>query len=152
MKRLAPLAAGFVLIATPLAADGDIAITDPYARSAGPSAQAGAAFMTIENHGAQDDRLTGATADIAERVELHTHDEDDDGVMRMFEVAEGFAIPAGGSRSLARGGEHVMLMGLAEPFEDGATITLTLEFEQAGAVRLDVPVDQERGQHGDHDH
>ena len=35
-------------------------------------------------------------------------------------------------------------MGLTGPLEDGATITLTLIFEAAGEVVLDVPVRNDR--------
>ena len=152
MTQLTPFAAGLVLLATPLAAgEAATAIIDPYARSSGATAQSGAAFMTIENRGDTDDRLIGADADIAARVELHTHEEDDDGVMRMFQVEDGFAIPAGGRHSLERGGAHVMLMGIEAPFEDGGTIALSLEFEHAGTIAVEVPVDLSRGQSG-HDH
>ncbi len=152
MRHHIALAAGLVLLAAPLAAgQATIAIIDPHARSSGATAQSGAAFMTIENRGDADDRLIGASSDIAARVELHTHEEDDDGVMRMSEVEDGFAIPAGGSYSLERGGAHVMLMGIDAPFEDGETIALSLEFEHAGPVEVEVPVDLSRGQSG-HDH
>jgi hypothetical protein len=100
--------------------------------------------MVIENTGDTDDRLVAAATDAAERVELHTHIENTDGVMRMVEVKDGFPIPAGGSHALKRGGDHVMLMGLTGPLEQGATVPLTLTFEQAGDLTLDVVVDNAR--------
>ena len=69
-----------------------------------------------------------------------------DGVMKMTHVEAGFAIPAGGSHALARGGDHVMFMGLAAPFEQGATVTVTLTFERAGEIEVAIPVDLERQQ------
>lgn len=71
----------------------------------------------------------------------------------MVEVEEGFEIPAGGSRMLQRGGDHVMFMGLAGAWNDGDTIPLTLVFEQAGEIALEVPVDLTRtdaAAHGGH--
>jgi len=62
----------------------------------------------------------------------------------MVEVEEGFAIPAGGMHSLKRGGDHVMFMGINTPFVQGESITVTLTFEQAGDITLDIPVDNER--------
>ena len=95
---------------------GGIEILDAYARSSGAMAQSGAAFMTIRNSGDTDDRLIAVASDAAARVELHTHLEDENGVMRMREVDGGFAIPAGGDHILQRGGDHIMFMGLTGPF------------------------------------
>ncbi|WP_371037498.1 copper chaperone PCu(A)C [Rhodosalinus sp. FB01] len=130
--------------ALPAAAQDSIAVTDPYARSSGMMANSGAAFMVIENRSDTDDRLIGASSDVAERTELHTHEEDEMGVMRMIHVEEGFAIPAGGTLMMARGGHHVMFLGLSGPMEQGDGVTLTLEFEEAGEVTVEVPVDLER--------
>ncbi len=125
-------------------ADESIAVEDAYIRSSTPTSQTGAAFMVLNNQGAGDDRLIGARSDRAERVELHTHHEDANGVMKMMEVEEGFPVPAGQSHALQRGGDHVMFMGLTQPLEQGETVPLTLIFEKAGEIAIDVPVDLER--------
>lgn len=121
-----------------------IVVEDAYARASTPTAKSGAAFMVLMNTSDQDDRLIGAKSDVAARVELHTHREIADGVMKMMEVEEGFAIPAGGTHMLARGGDHVMFMGLNEPFADGDTVAVTLVFEHAGEVAVEIPVDLNR--------
>lgn len=122
----------------------DIMIEDAYARASGMSAKAGAAFFTIHNHGEEADRLVAAQATISKFVELHTHKDMGDGVMKMMEVEEGFPIAAHGSHSLKRGGDHVMFMGLTEAMEHGGTVTVTLIFENAGEIVVDIPVDLER--------
>ncbi|MCY3994691.1 MAG: copper chaperone PCu(A)C [Rhodobacter sp.] len=122
----------------------EIAIESAYARAAGPSARVGAAFMTIRNDGEIDDRLISASSDASARVELHTHMVQGDGVMRMMEARQGFAVPAGGSHSLDRGGDHVMFMGLTEPWRQGDLVPVTLVFEVAGKVTLEIRVDMER--------
>lgn len=122
----------------------DIMVQDPYARSSAMMATSGAAFMQIMNHGATDDRLIGAASPVAEMVQLHTHKEDENGVMRMLHVEEGFPVAAGETLMLARGGNHVMFMGITEPFEQGNMIPLTLTFEKAGDITVEVPVDLER--------
>ncbi|MEL7460797.1 MAG: copper chaperone PCu(A)C [Pseudomonadota bacterium] len=135
-----------------------VMIDDPYARASSPSAKAGAAFMTIMNMSDADDRLVAVSSDVAERVELHTHLEDANGVMRMIEVEDGFAVPAGGQTMLARGGAHVMFMGLRQPFVNGETIEVTLTFERAGDMIVEIPIDLDRtaehgmgqGAHGGH--
>ncbi|MFC3613929.1 copper chaperone PCu(A)C [Lutimaribacter marinistellae] len=126
------------------AAIADIVIEDAYARASGMNAMAGAAFMVIRNTGETDDRLVSVRSDASARVELHTHEIDGQGVARMVEVEEGFAIPAGGEHALARGGDHVMFMGITKPFEQDAKVPVTLVFEQAGEVTVEIPVDLKR--------
>ncbi|UWQ13799.1 copper chaperone PCu(A)C [Aliiroseovarius sp. M344] len=136
------------LVALPALAEGDIMINDAYARAAGMNAMAGAAFFEIMNKGEEDDRLIAAKSDVAKLVELHTHKETAEGVMQMMEVKEGFPVAAGGMHMLQRGGDHVMFMGLNQPFEDGSTISVTLVFEKAGEMTVDIPVDLNRNPMG----
>jgi copper(I)-binding protein len=128
----------------------EIEIHDQYARSS--NAMAGAAFMTILNQRDTDDHLLSVTSAAAQRVELHTHIEDENGVMRMTHIEEGFAIPAGGEIKMQRGGDHVMFMGLTAPFEQDDIVTITLTFENAGDVSVEIPVDLERMDLGAMDH
>lgn len=130
------------LLAIPALADG-IKVTDPYARAASPSAKAGAVFMMLSNESGQDDRLIAARSDAAKRVEIHTHKDTGDGVMKMVEI-EAVDLPAGATHHLMRGADHVMLMGLTGPLEQGAEIEVILVFEEAGEMTLTVPVDNER--------
>lgn len=129
--------------AMPAFAEG-MMVTDSYARAAGMSASAGAAFIVIENHTGQDDRLIGASSTIAKRVELHTHIEDANGVMKMVHIQEGFPVAAGETIMMQRGGQHVMFMGLNAPMEQDDTVSVTLTFEKAGDIVVDVPVDLQR--------
>ncbi|MBF9034057.1 copper chaperone PCu(A)C [Rhodobacterales bacterium HKCCE2091] len=139
--KLTAAAALFALV--PAIASAEMIVGDPYARSAGAMAQSGAAFMTIENRSDTDDRVTGVTSDAAVQVELHTHLEQD-GVMRMVHVEEGFPIAAGETLVLERGGHHVMFLGLTEPFEQGGEVEITLSFEHADPVTVTIPVDNDR--------
>ncbi len=142
MLTLAAVAALTSFTALPaLAQDGAIKITDAYARVSGASAQSGAAFMVIENTGDTADRLADAKSDVSAKVELHTHKADANGVMQMLHVPEGFVIPAKGTHALARGGDHIMLMGLKAPLNQGDIVKITLVFEKAGEMVVDVPVD-----------
>lgn len=138
-------------LSTPALAQ-DIAVEGAYARSAMKTAKTGAAFMTIRDTGAAGDRLIGVTSPAAKLVQLHTHEEGANGVMKMRHVEEGFALPAGGMIMMQRGGDHVMFMGLTAPFEQGEAIPLTLMFEKAGEVEISVPVDLERKAGQSHSH
>ena len=70
-----------VIFAFPVYAS-DIMINDAYVRTAMKGAKSGAAFMQIMNHTAKDDRVISVASDIAKRVELHTHKDMGEGVMR----------------------------------------------------------------------
>lgn len=149
-------AAAAVSFALPAFAEG-IMVQDPYARVSAKMSSSGAAFMIIENHSGQDDHLVGAASEVAEKVELHTHKEDSNGVMRMVHVEEGFDLPSHGKIEMVRGGHHVMFLGLKKPLNDGDVVHVTLQFEKAGNVEVDVPVDlQRKPEHGGmmmkHDH
>lgn len=137
-------ATAFLMLAGAAMAEDAIKVMDPYARSSMMSAKTGAAFMMLKNDSDQDDRLIAARSDIAERVELHTHIQDANGVMQMTEIEGGIAIPAGGTHMMQRGGDHVMFLGLKEGLKQGQMISVTLTFEKAGDVVIEVPVDLER--------
>lgn len=144
MRRL--LIALTLILATPAWAE-EIVIENAYARTARPGAPTGAVFMVLRNTGATADRLIAAESPVAELVQLHTHTETD-GVMRMRQIEGGIDLPPGARHELARGGDHVMLMGVTEALKDGDTLPLTLVFEVAGNVVLEVPIDSARGQAG----
>ena len=132
-----------LLYAGPLAAQGMV-VHDAYARSSTASSTSGAAFMVLMNHSGADDRLIGASSDVAEKVELHQHAEDANGVMRMGEIEGGVPVANDEAHVFERGGDHLMFMGLKQPLTQGDVIRVTLEFEKAGAVEIDIIVDQER--------
>lgn len=151
---LAVACAAFLPVAA--LAESQIGVHDAYVRSSSPTAKTGAAFLMLHNHGDTDDRLIAARSPAAERVELHTHIADANGVMRMREIEGGIPLPADGEHLLERGGDHLMFLGLTAPLVQGEMIPVTLVFEQAGDVPIEVMVDLERqpAAHGggmDHD-
>ena len=119
---------------------GDLHIDHPWARATAPQAQNGAAYFTVTNHGSAADRLIEASSPVAATVELHTHDVDSQGVMRMREV-EAIDLPAGEATALRPGGLHVMLIGLGDRLVEGEAFPLTLVFEEAGVVEVEVQVE-----------
>lgn len=136
------------LALTPVLATAQMLVEDAYARSSSPVAQTGAAFMAIVNQSDMDDRMVSATSDVAERVELHTHIDAGNGVMQMRRVEDGIPIAAGETHILARGGDHIMLLGLRRSLNQGEVVEITLSFEHADPVTIMVPVDLERQDHG----
>jgi periplasmic copper chaperone A len=116
-----------------------IAIADPMARPSPLEGGTGGAFMTVRNSGGEADRLRSASSPAAKVVELH-ETVDDNGVMRMVPQPNGWEIAPGGKLVLEPGGKHLMLIDLRQPLVSGATIEITLNFDRAGPVRVQVPV------------
>ena len=131
------------------ASASSVMVTEAYARaSATPMAAAGAAYVSLMNHGAEPDRLISATSPAAKTAEIHTS-EVVDGVMKMAEAGP-LDIPVHGTLEMKPGGYHIMLVGLVKPLKKGDDIEITLNFEKAGAVVVKVPVGDVA--QGTHDH
>ena len=121
---------------------GQLTIDHPWARATAASQRNGAAYMTIHNKGSLPDRLVAAAAEVSERVELHNHEIDAQGVARMRQVTGGIELPPGQAVALQPGGLHVMLLGLGGPLEDGQSFPLRLRFEKAGEVTVEVSIEK----------
>jgi len=131
-----------------------VSIHHEYLRASGPMARAAAVFMVIHNDTDTDVVLVSAETDAARTVELHTHIMEND-VAKMREIEGGITIPAGGMHELKRGADHVMLMGLTGKITQGDMIPMTLFFDGAEPITLEVQVDNERvpkDGHGSADH
>src|SRR6201992_3353941 len=131
------------LTATPARAEdvkaGDLMITQAWTRATPGGAKVGGGFLTIENKGGVPDKLVGASADGAGKVEVHEM-ATVEGVMKMRPVEGGLPIEPGKTVKLAPGGYHLMMMDLKSPLKQGDKLPVTLQFEKAGkdAVTLDV--------------
>lgn len=134
----AAVAAAVPAAAETVAAAG-VTAQQTWARATPPNAKVGAGYAVLANTTPEDDRLVGATAEISERVEVHSMAMDD-GVMRMRELEDGLPLPAGETVLLEPGGLHLMFMGLKRRLTPGDVFEGTLEFEKAGAVEITFEV------------
>lgn len=127
-------------ILTPVYAQStaELSVSDAWIRASAPMQVNGAGYATIQNKSAKADRLLSASADVAERVELHTIITEN-GVAQMRQV-KGIDMPAGGTVHLAPGGFHVMFVKLKQPFVQGKTVPIKFTFEQAGDVMVNFEV------------
>jgi copper(I)-binding protein len=118
---------------------GDLVISQAWSRATPGGAKTGGGFLTIENKGSAPDKLIGASADAAGKIEVHEMTTAN-GVMKMRPVEGGLAIDPGKTVKLAPGGYHLMMMELKNPLKQGDKLPVTLQFEKAGkvAVTLDV--------------
>ena len=115
-----------------------VSVMTPWARATPGMAKNGGAYMTLQNGGKMADRLVAADADVAERVEIHTH-INDNGVMRMRKI-DGIDVPAGETVMLKPGGYHVMFIGLHKPLKEGESFPVTLTFEKGGKQTVTVEI------------
>lgn len=127
---------------------GDLTIAHPYAVPTPPGATTASGYLKdVVNRARVDDRLLGATSPAAERVEMHTMRMDGD-VMRMRSVPS-IVIPAGGHVAItAADGMHLMLVGIKAPLKVGDVVPLTLRFEHAGNVDVELHVQARDAQGG----
>jgi hypothetical protein len=142
LRRLA-LAALVAILALPaFALDyklGAIEIGQPWTRATPPTAESGGGYLVLKNTGTTPDRLIAVKSPAADRVEIHEMKMDGN-IMRMREVEKGIEIPPGATVELKPGGFHVMFMGLKAPFAKEAKVPLTLVFEKAGSIDVDLMV------------
>jgi|SRR5579872_1339941 len=108
-------------------------------RTPPPGATTAAGYVTLVNHGAAADRLTGGRTAVAASLEAHQMSMTG-GVMRMRAIVGGLPIAAGGSVALSPNGTHLMLIGLKRPLTPGEHVKATLDFARAGAVTVDFVV------------
>lgn len=118
---------------------GGVHVDHPWSRATAPQARNGAAYFVLNATGADSDRLVSAASPVAEKVELHTHLMED-GVMKMRPVVA-IEVAPGSPTALQPGGLHVMLLGLKAPLVKGEKFPLTLTFEKAGELKVDVNVE-----------
>jgi copper(I)-binding protein len=118
---------------------GDIEITDAFTRATLPNAPVAGGYLTITNKGKAEDSLLSATSPAAGKVELHQMSMQGD-VMKMAPLPDGIVVPAGETVELSPGGLHIMFMQLKRPFVEGETVPVTLDFEKAGTVEVQLPV------------
>ncbi|WP_440996548.1 copper chaperone PCu(A)C [Arhodomonas sp. SL1] len=117
---------------------GAITVEAPWARATPPASQAGAAYFRVTAEG-DGDRLIGVESPVARNTMLH-ETVSENGNRTMRHVAQ-VAITPDQPLELVPGGYHVMLMGLEQGLKEGSTFPLTLVFEQAGPVEVEVQVE-----------
>ena len=119
------------------AAGGGIAIYEPYIPA--PAApDVAALYLVVRDEDGNGDRLVAVRSEAGD-AELHETREEA-GLVRMQPARDGLAVPAGGELRLEPGGAHVMLSHLTQPLVVGSRVHVTLEFEHAGRLALEVPV------------
>jgi copper(I)-binding protein len=119
---------------------GELEIAHPWSQELPPNAPTVAAYFVIHNGGKTDDRLLSVDSPIAPEAQLHEHVMQGD-LMKMQQVPS-VEIPAGGNVTFAPMAYHVMLLNPTDRslLSDGKRFPLTMHFEKAGDVTVEVSV------------
>jgi copper(I)-binding protein len=155
IKLSAVSAALLVALATAASAHdytvGSLKINHPWSRATPKGASVAGGYMKITNNGTTPDRLTGGSTEAAQKFEIHEMSMDG-GVMKMRELPNGVEIPPGATVELKPGSYHVMMTGIAKPFEKGERVKASLSFEKAGKVDVEFAVDAVGANPAEHKH
>ncbi len=97
-------------------------------------------YMTITNRSDAPDSLirVRCPTNLADFVEKHATDHGEGGTA-MREV-KSFTVPAGGTITLSPGSNHLMLLNIREPLQEGQAFSCSIVLQKAGALPVDVRV------------
>lgn len=110
---------------------GAVTVTGAYIRPPVPPTKSAAAYFTVYNTTASDDRLVDVETGASETAVLHATLDG-----RMTAIANGVVIPAHGSLVLTPGKGHVMIEHLFGKLEPGQDVDLQLDFQKAGQLEV----------------
>jgi len=151
-RDLFPIILAMAALTIPVSAHeikaGDLTIEHPWTRATPAGAKTAGGYVRITNNGDEADRLIGGAADGAKRVEVHEMKVENN-IMKMRKLESGLEIEAGETVELKPGSYHLMMMGLEEPYQEGAPVKGALTFEKAGTVEVEFAV-QAMGETMDH--
>lgn len=114
-------------------------IIEPRTRATPSTAQTGSGYLAITNKSTAPDRLITAKSSAANKVEIHEM-KMDGSVMRMRELDKGLEVPPGATVQMKPSGIHLMFVGLKAPFARHTKIPVTLVFEKAGSIDVEMVV------------
>lgn len=138
MKRLLLLSLLVLMLSACSPSNRTLTVREAWARPA-RKGQNGAVYFILKNDSGTDDALIGASTDAAASAEAHLSMMDSSGVMSM-RMQDAVQVPAGESVVFKPGDLHVMLIDLNRDLQINDTFALTLRFEKAGEITLQVEV------------
>jgi periplasmic copper chaperone A len=117
-----------------------IEIGQPWARAALQVRLQAGGFFVVTNKGALPDRLVAASSPVAEKVEIHAIKVVGADI-QMCPRPEGLLVEAGSTLTLKPRGYHLLLSGVATALVVGTRLPVTLTFERAGRIDVELTVE-----------
>ncbi len=96
-------------------------------------------FFVIKNTGSAKDRLYAVKSKMSKKAVLEGG-ADKEGEDKDHKEVLGFEIPAGKSMEFSEDGPHVEMTGVKEKLVSGSKFQVTLYFEEAGPIKVEVTV------------
>lgn len=132
IRSLKALAVSAALCAVSVQAQNAPSLADAWVRVLPPGSAQTAAYLNVVNPGDSELVIVGASAGLAEEVEIHVTREVD-GSMRMQRLSELRVAPQS-EFTLSPGGTHLMLLGLSRMPGAGEDVDICLELASGGEV------------------
>ncbi len=129
----------FVPLVFAATAHAEVTVKDAWVRGTVPAQKTTGAFATITS--SEPAKLVAVKSPAAKTVEIH--ESMSHGGMMHMQAVESVALPAGKAVTLAPGGYHVMLVGLAKPLKAGDKVPLTFVTEDAKGKRSTTAIEAE---------
>lgn len=141
MKFAVSLLVAALALASPAAAQeapGGIVVKQAWSRATSAGARVAVGYFTVANTSKEADRLLSVASPLAERVEIH-ESSIVDGIARMRPV-DAIPVAPAATVTLKPGGLHLMLLQPRSKLAPGDKLPVTLTFEKAGQVAVDLVV------------
>jgi periplasmic copper chaperone A len=119
-------------------ADGPLKVQSAWARASLTGASNGIAYAMLVNEGSAPARVVGGSTPVAAHVEFHLHAMS--GGMMTMQQLEAIEVKPGETVVLKPGGLHVMLVGLKQRLQQGASFPLTLKLADGSSIAVEVKV------------
>jgi periplasmic copper chaperone A len=116
-----------------------ILVEQAWARIAPGAAKTGAVYLTIHNTSLTDDLLLAVASPAARNTAVH-HTVVEGDIAKMKPMPFGVEVKAQSEVILKPGSIHIMLSNLSGALEPGDQLPVTMVFQEAGTLELDVPV------------
>lgn len=118
---------------------GDLVVSHAWTYATAEAGHSTKVYLTIENGGAEADRLIDASVSFAPRIVMQAQAVDAEGTLAVPDL-KAIRIEPGQVLTLQPGAIWLELEGVQASFVDGQYFHMDLTFEQAGTVEIDVGV------------
>ncbi len=126
---------------------GDIVVSHAWTYENEAAAHANHVYLTLDNQGGEADRLLKAEVAFAGQAVFQGQALDADGTLEVRDLSA-IKVNPGQVLTLQPGAAWIELEGVTQTFEHGKHFDMTLTFEKAGIVQIEVEV-EERDDHDD---
>ena len=127
---------------------GSLEITQPWTRATAPTAPAGGGYLVPHQHG-HDGRPAdrGTQPQRSPKFELHEMTMDGNIMPCAERLTRASSSRPGATVTLKPGGLHLMFIELKAPFTRNTKVPVTLVFEKAGSIDVELLVQAMGAQH-----